>query len=99
MRPAPIPVPREIELSTDALRQKFSELLARESLSTIDLASAIATFVYKGDCTWPEACLVQVETYSGLVLEDAVGHDGHRAEVLRDNKLLHAMREARAREQ
>lgn len=100
MQPAPVPVPHDIEQSTEALRQKFSELLAREFLSASDLVSAIATFVYKGDCTWPEACLVQVETPSGLVLEDAVGHDGHRAaEILRDNKLLHATRETRAREQ
>jgi hypothetical protein len=99
IEPVPNPLPGEIELSTNALREKFSQLLAGESLTSSDLVSAIATFVYKGDCTWPDACLVQVETTSGIKLEDAVGHDGHRAEILRDNKLLHATRETRARDQ
>jgi hypothetical protein len=95
----PKPLPRAIELSTDALSEKFFDLLASESLSRSDVVSAIATFFYKGDCTWPEACLVRIQTTSGAESEDAVGHDGRRAEILRDDKLLHATRETRAREQ
>jgi hypothetical protein len=99
IEPAPAPQLLEIELSTNALRQMFGELLAGESLSTDGLGSAIATFFYKGDCVWPEACLVQVETTAGIKLEDAVGFDGRRAEILIDKKLLPATRETRAREQ
>jgi hypothetical protein len=92
-------MPREIELSTQALKETFSGLLKAEALDISDITSAIATFFFKGDSTWPDGCFVQVETASGVNLEDAVGHDGHRAEILRDNKLLHATRETRAREQ
>lgn len=99
IEPSPSPLPREIELSTNALRETFSRLLDAEALQISELTSAVAIFFFKGDATWPDGCLVQVETASGIKLEDAVGLDGHRAEILRDNKLLHATRETRARDQ
>src|SRR5262245_34555934 len=71
VEPMPVPMTREIEESTDALRETFSALLAKESVDIGELVSAVATFFYRGDCTWPDACLVQVETKSGTKLEDA----------------------------
>ncbi|MGC3982420.1 MAG: hypothetical protein QM808_14315 [Steroidobacteraceae bacterium] len=84
IKPSPNPIPREIELSTQALRKTFSGLLEAEALSISDVTSSVATFFFKGDAVWPDGCLVQVETVSGLKLEDAVGLDGYRAEILRD---------------
>lgn len=83
--PTPDPMPGEIAASTEALREKFSALLAGESLDVRDLVSAVATFFYRGDCTWPDACLIQVETRPGAKIEDAVGRDGRRVEILRDH--------------
>ena len=99
IEPSLSPPTREIELSTHAFRETFSRLLETEALQISDLTAAAATFFFKGDSTWPDGCLVEVETPSGIKLEDAVGFDGHRAEILRDKKLLHATRETRAREQ
>jgi len=82
VEPAPDPLPPEIERGADALRQTFADILASESLSIGDLTSAVATFVYKGQCTWPEACAIQVETITGHKIQDAVGDDGKRAEII-----------------
>jgi hypothetical protein len=84
IEPALNPLPSKIEVSTDALRERFVALLSSESLDAGDLASAVATFVYKGDRTWPDACLVQVQTTAGIKVEDAVADNGRRCRIRND---------------
>jgi hypothetical protein len=86
------PIPREIALSTEALRERFAALIAGERLNIAEIKSAEAVFVYRGTCTWPDACYVQVETIEGKRIEDAVGHDGRRAQILRASKRLQSTR-------
>ena len=77
-------LPREIELSTQALRDKFATFLVSKSVDRSEIESAVATFVYRGRSSWPYACRVQIKAASGQVIEDAVGQDGRRAEILHD---------------
>ncbi len=70
------PLSAEIELFTSALRKTLAGMLASESWETGDLTSAVITFIYRGQCTWPHACYVRVQTKTGKTLEDAVGADG-----------------------
>lgn len=86
------PIPSQIQRSTDALRARFAALVAGERLSIDHLSTATATFVYRGTCTWPDACYVQVETNVGKSVEDAVGDNGRRAHIIRANKRLQATR-------
>jgi hypothetical protein len=84
------PMPRQIALSTAALRERFAALVAVERLNPEDIRTAVATFVYRGACTWPDACYVLIETNEGKRIEDAVGEDGRRARLLRASKRLRA---------
>jgi len=78
------PVCPEVDLSTSALRRTFASMLASESWEIGDLTSAVLTFIYRGQRTWPDACYARVETNAGRVFEDAVGADGQRAQILRN---------------
>jgi hypothetical protein len=76
------PMPRQIALSTAALRERFAALVVAERLKAEDIRTAAATFVYRGTCTWPDVCYVLVETNEGKRIEDAVGEDGRRARLV-----------------
>lgn len=82
------PVPQEIATSTAELRERFARLMAAERVGMEDIVAAAITFLYRGTCTWPDACYVLIETTSGKSIDDAVGQDGRRAQILRANKRL-----------
>lgn len=74
-------VTKEIELSTDALRQKFKELLELEHISTSEIENAFTTFNFNQG-KWPSSCYIEVTTKGGKKVEVAVDSSGKPAEVL-----------------
>ena len=73
---------RELELSTDALRNKFRELLVVENILVSEIKSANATFdFFRG--RWPTGCYIEVVTVGGKIADAAVDSSGRTAEVLR----------------
>ena len=76
--------PKELKLSTSALREKFIEIINSETTPVSEIKSASAMFQYsKSD--YPVACCVQLITKNGQRLEAAVDSRGKSAEVLRGN--------------
>ncbi len=82
--PALANITRELELSTNALREKFNEILALEEISPKEIQDAYATFEFL-QAKWPVGCCVSVRNFEGKVIEVAVGSDGNSAEILRGN--------------
>jgi hypothetical protein len=80
--PALINITKELELSTDALREKFNEILDSEKITLNEIQNAYATFEFL-QAKWPVGCCVSVRNLEGKVIEVAVGSDGKSAEVLR----------------
>jgi hypothetical protein len=82
--PALLDVTKELELSTTALREKFTELLKAENIDHKDIKRAGAMFsFYQG--RWPSSCFLEVVTSENKKLEVAVDSAGKTAEVLRDH--------------
>ena len=75
-------IPKELSLSTDALREKFVEILVSEKISPNEVQEAYATFEFL-QAKWPVGCCVSVRDLKGKLIEAAVGSDGNSAEVLR----------------
>ena len=75
-------IPKELSLSTNALREKFVEILASENISLNEVQEASATFQFL-QSKWPLGCCVSVRNSKGEIIEAAVGSDGNSAEVLR----------------
>lgn len=76
-------------IATEALRSKFAGLLEAAGLDAGTLRAASATFFYQtqSECPdWPYACHVRLELANGEAIEDAVGADGRRAEIVRPEK-------------
>ena len=71
----------EIELSTNALRAKFAEILAAEeiAISEIDSAKIVFNF-FHGE--WPTSCYVEAITVESKRAEVAVDSDGKTAEII-----------------
>ncbi len=78
-------IPKELSLSTNALREKFLEILASEHITPNEVHEAYATFEFLQD-RWPVGCCVSVRDSKGKLIEAAVGSDGNSAEVLRDHR-------------
>ena len=74
-------ITRELELSTNALREKFSELLAVENIPASGIKSAYATFGFLRG-RWPTSCYIEAVTIEGKKTEVAVDSTGKTAEVL-----------------
>lgn len=70
--------PKELFLSTGALREKFVEILHTEEIGVSELREASITFEFLND-VWPRASLISVKTTTGQVVEAAVGSDGNSA--------------------
>lgn len=84
LEPALSNVTKELQLSTEALRAKFSELLKSENIGRENIQSADAMFsFYQG--RWPSSCYIEVVTSENKKLEVAVDSTGRTAEVLRDH--------------
>ena len=75
-------IPKELSLSTNALRERFKEILASEHISPNEVQEAYATFQFL-QAKWPASCCVSVRNSRGKLIEAAVGSDGNSAEVLR----------------
>lgn len=75
-------IPKELSLSTNALREKFLEILASEHITPNEIQEAYATFEFL-QAKWPVGCCVSVRDSNGKLIEAAVGADGNSAEVLR----------------
>jgi hypothetical protein len=74
-------ITKELELSTSALREKFSELLVVENIQASEIISAYATFGFlRGRL--PTSCYIEVITIEGKKAEIAVDSLGRTAEVL-----------------
>ncbi len=74
-------ITKELELSTNALREKFYELLAVENILASEITGAYATFSFLRG-TWPTSCYIKVVTVEGKIAEIAVDSSGKTAEVL-----------------
>jgi len=74
-------ITKELELSTNALREKFNELLAVEHIQASEIKSAYATFGFLHG-KWPTSCYIEVITIEGKKAEVAVDSSGKTAEVL-----------------
>jgi len=74
-------ITREIELSTNALREKFIELMTTESIQATDIKRAYAIFHFLRG-SWPTSCYIKVVTMEGKNIEVAVDSSGKTAEVL-----------------
>lgn len=73
--------PAPLNLSLNALRRKFVDILGKERIDVGYIASATALFqFYTG--RWPSACLVRLNLADGKLISVAVGFDGRKAEVL-----------------
>jgi hypothetical protein len=75
-------IPKELSLSTNALREKFHEIMLSERISLNEAQEAYATFEFL-QAKWPVGCCVSVRDSEGKTIEAAVGSDGNSAEVLR----------------
>ena len=75
-------ITKELELSTNALREKFSELLASEHIQDSEIKSAYATFDFLRG-RWPTSCYIEVVSTEGKKTEVAVDSSGKTAEILR----------------
>jgi hypothetical protein len=75
------PLPDEIKLSTEALRQKFAEILTSEKIDKELILRAKALFQFDRG-RWPSGCYVQLETVAGKEIEVAVDSTGQLAEVI-----------------
>jgi hypothetical protein len=74
-------ITKEIELSTNALRIKFSDILATEEIAITELDSAKIVFNFlHGE--WPTSCYVEAITVQGKRVEVAVDSVGKTAEIL-----------------
>lgn len=74
-------ITKEIELSTEALRQKFKELLEVEHISTSDIENAFTIFNFNQG-RWPSSCYIEVTTKEAKKVVVAVDSSGKTAEVL-----------------
>jgi len=74
-------ITKELELSTNALREKFNELLTVENIQASEIKSAYATFDFLRG-RWPTSCYIEVVTSEGKKAEVAVDSSGKTAEVL-----------------
>lgn len=77
-------ITKELELSTNALREKFSELLAVENIESLEIKSAYVSFGFLRG-RWPTSCYIEAVTTEGKKTEVAVDSSGKTAEVLHAN--------------
>lgn len=75
-------ITKELEASTNALREKFIELLASEHIKDSEIKSAYATFGFLRN-RWPTSCYIEVVSVEGKKTEVAVDSTGKTAEILR----------------
>ena len=75
---------RSIELATDALREKFREILLSERIDTKLLATAGIMFKFSED-RYPSGCFIEVQVKEGRKLEIAVGQIGKKAEIIEES--------------
>jgi hypothetical protein len=77
-------ISRELQLSTNGLREFFNGVLESERINISDLASAEAIFFFhKG--RWPSASVVRVVTNENKEVECCVDSSGRRCEILQAN--------------
>ena len=70
-------------LGSEALGQRFAEILAAEGMEHHELISASIRFQFERG-RWPSGCYVRAETMTGTVVEDALNNDGYRKDIRRD---------------
>ena len=56
-----------------ALRDKFAEILEKESVDASTLQSANATFLFRGQCRTADSCIVLVRTHDGREFSGSAG--------------------------
>ena len=81
LHPMPSAIPQTVTLSTQALCQRFKEILRSEHLDSTWLSEAEADFLFRGT-TWPPGCIVKVKTVDGREIETAVRH-GQKGQIVR----------------
>lgn len=75
-------IPEELLLSTNALCEKFVEILTSDGISLNDVQEASATFQFL-QTAWPVGCCVSARNAKGVIIEASVGSDGNSAEIVR----------------
>jgi hypothetical protein len=80
--PSLLKLTKELELSTNALREKFAEILNAEDMDVTKIKKAYALFNFYKD-HWPSSCYIEIITQEGKKLDVAVDSMGNKAEVLR----------------
>lgn len=80
--PAPSKTPRPVLLSTQALCQRFEDIIRSECIDKTWLSNATATFLFRGS-TWPVGCIVKVKTVDGREVETAVCNGQKKGRVVR----------------
>ena len=76
-----IEIATPLEFASQALSEKFEEILSLEKIERSSLQSARIEFQFRGS-RWPRSCYIRVVTAEGREFQDAVGMDGHRAEIV-----------------
>ena len=61
--------------SIASLRERFAQLLEAERLQSVELATAVAVFIYTGGCTSADTCYVSVRTQQGKLIDAAVSEN------------------------
>ena len=83
-KPNLIKITTELELSTNALRNKFIELLENEAISTSEIKSANIEFHFSSN-EYPISAYIEVITKDSKKIEHAVDSIGVTAEILNEN--------------
>ena len=81
-----ISVPQPLALAISALSNRFSQILSSEGIDRTQLVHAIIEFRISPEDKygWPYKCYIRLQTLDGDLVEDAIGPDFRRAEILRD---------------
>ena len=61
--------PNSLLQESKSLSDRFLEFLAKEKIDLASIASAQASFLFKGQCRTPNSCHVTVEAIDGTVVE------------------------------
>ena len=81
--PKLIKITKELELSTNALRNKFKELLENEAISISEIKSAKIEFQFSIN-EYPISAYIEVITKDSIKIEHAVDSIGVTAEILNE---------------
>ena len=83
-KPNLIKITKELELSANALRNKFNELLKNEDISTSEIKSSYIEFHFSRN-EYPVSAYIEVITKDSKKIEHAVDSIGITSEILNEN--------------